>query len=241
MSGFHSPRNDHTNGEEWQRRPVEVPVWWILMVSATLTVLAVSSVVMIRAYGGSLQTAGRELAARWPPAAITPTPQPRQAGTPAPSPVSEGVPPSEAPPQEGPYPSGPIPGITFESVRAALEQRGVHCDQPTAASPPSGLNCSLPNTRLVTEVGATGPDSSHVWLVSCHIYYAYVDTPPSQDEMLRCFDPVIAAAESGAQLESDRAWIRTHIHDTNRVTTTHGLVSLLFDPRRGSLDIEGGL
>src|SRR5437588_11000366 len=82
MSGFHSPRNDHTNGEEWQRRPVEVPVWWILMVSATLTVLAVSSVVMIRAYGGSLQTAGRELAARWPPAGITPTPQPQQARTP---------------------------------------------------------------------------------------------------------------------------------------------------------------
>jgi hypothetical protein len=200
------------------------------MVLTTLTVLAVSSVVMIRAYGGSLQTAQKELAVRWSPAAITPTPQPRQAATPAPSPVSEAVPPSEAPPQEGAYPSGPIPGITFESVRAALERGGVHCDQPAAAS--TGLNCSLPNTRLVTEVGATGPDSSHVWLVSCHIYYAYVDTPPSQDEMLRCFDPVMAAAESGAQLASDRAWIRAHIHDTNRVTTTHGLVSLLFDPHR---------
>jgi hypothetical protein len=126
-------------------------------------------------------------------------------------------------------------------VRTALEQGGLHCDQPASASAPTWPNCSLPNTRLYTEIGILGPDSNHIWLLSCRIYYAYVDTPPSQEEMLRCFDPVIAAADSGAQLESDRAWIRTHIHDTTRVTTTHGVVSLLFDPRKGTLDIEGGL
>jgi hypothetical protein len=51
----------------------------------------------------------------------------------------------------------------------------------------------------------------------------------------------LAAATPGADMESNRAWIRAHIADGAMAATRDGIVTLVFDPRKGSLEIEGGL
>jgi hypothetical protein len=86
-----------------------------------------------------------------------------------------------------------------------------------------------------------GQEPGQVWSVSCRINYAYVDTPPSQQEMFQCFDAVAAATASGAELDGDQAWIRQHIGDRAIATTRVGRVTLVLDPRKAVLEVQGGL
>jgi IS1 family transposase len=75
--------------------------------------------------------------------------------------------------------------------------------------------------------------------VCCRVYYSYVDTPPSQQQLLQVYDAVIAATESGAQVEEARAWVRTHLADPDRATTAVGATTLAIDPKQASLAVQG--
>ena len=139
------------------------------------------------------------------------------------------------------FPAGPIPGLTYDRVKAGFEQRGFRCDPVSPQSSQPTLACTLPDSRLYTQAGAIGQEPGQIWLVSCRISYAYVEAPPSPQEMLQCFDAVAAATASGAVLDGEQAWVREHIGDRAIATTRVGRVTLVLDPRKAVLEVQGGL
>jgi hypothetical protein len=235
------PKNgDDGSGWRLERTPTQVPLWWVLMVSTVLAALAVSAVLLIRVYGPSLRTTPMSLALPWRSAdSSPPLPRPTAAGSAAH--VGNDVPPSDAPRDEMGFPAGPIPGLTYDRVRATFEQRGFRCDPGSPQSSQPTLGCTIPDSRLYTQAGAMGQEPGQVWLVSCQINYAYVETPPSQQEMLQCFDAVAAATASGAELDGEKAWIREHIADRAIVSTRVGSATVVLDPRKAVLEVQGGL
>jgi hypothetical protein len=152
----------------------------------------------------------------------------------------------DQPPAAIPTPSGldtlpfkAIPAVTVDSVKSTVEQQGFHCIVQGSPSSGESLNCDLPGARLYTEANGTSADGHQVEAVSCRVYYSYVDTPPSRQQLLQVYDAVIAATESGAEAEEARAWVRTHLADPDRVTTTVGATTLALDPKQALLAVQG--
>ena len=50
-----------------------------------------------------------------------------------------------------------------------------------------------------------------------------------------------AATASGAVLDGEQAWVREHIGDRAIATTRVGRVTLVLDPRKAVLEVQGGL
>ena len=209
------------------------------MVGGLLTIVIIAGFLAFHVYGESLPT---ELAVpalpRQSPASVTP----RVSSETSPAATSVG----DQPPAGIPTPSGldalpfkAIPAVTIESVKSTLEQQGFHCIVQGSPSSGESLNCNLPGARLYTEAGGTSADGHQVEAVSCRVYYSYVDTPPSRQQLLHVYDAVIAATESGGEAEEARAWVRTHLADPDRVTTTVGATTLALDPKQALLAVQG--
>jgi hypothetical protein len=52
----HLPGGAKSNSQGWERTPVQVPLWWVLLVSALLAIATLSGVLAFRVYGASLPT-----------------------------------------------------------------------------------------------------------------------------------------------------------------------------------------
>ncbi|MDQ6901009.1 MAG: hypothetical protein M3072_16170 [Candidatus Dormibacteraeota bacterium] len=190
-------------------------------------------------YGASLPT-GWALPALPHPSSASVTPR----VSPEASPAATGV--GDQPPANIPTPSGldtvpfkAIPAVTMDSVKSTLERQGFQCVVQGSPSSGESLNCHLPGASLYTEAGGTSSDGHQVEVVSCRVYYSYVDTPPSQQQLLQVYDAVIAATESGAEAAEARAWVRTHLADPDRVTTAVGATTLAIDPKQAHLAVQG--
>jgi hypothetical protein len=48
------PGGAESNTQGWERTPVSVPLWWVLLVAAILAIVALSGVLAFRFYGASL-------------------------------------------------------------------------------------------------------------------------------------------------------------------------------------------
>jgi hypothetical protein len=56
MSREYSPRGAESSSQGWERTPVRVPLWWVLLLVALLAIVALSGVLAFGVYGASLPT-----------------------------------------------------------------------------------------------------------------------------------------------------------------------------------------
>jgi hypothetical protein len=54
VSREYLPGGAESNSPGWERTPVQVPLWWVLLVSALLAIVVLSGVLAFRVYGASL-------------------------------------------------------------------------------------------------------------------------------------------------------------------------------------------